>query len=687
MTDPQGEQASALLSAIIASSDDAIISKDLNGIITSWNEGAERIFGYTAEEAIGHSITLLIPSDRLAEEPAIIERLKKGERVDHFETVRQRKDGSLLDISVTVSPIRNAEGEIVGASKVARDITDRKRAEAALEKQRAIIDQISEIGRSLSAELDLEKLLQAVTDTARRLSGAKLGALFYNQVKNSEGGYRLFALSGASRQAFEGFGGPGITSLFAPTVSGAQPVRLDDVSRDPRFGRKPPPDGMPPGHLTVRSYLAVPIVGRKGMVFGGLFLGHPDAGVFGESEERLVSGLVAQAAIAVENAQLYEIEQRLRLEAEQAGRSKDKFLAMLGHELRNPLSSVRNAAVAGSLDPACTQRALEIVRRGADQLTRLVDDLLDVARITQGKIVLHRNWVRLATVVEHALETARGVIEEKSIEIATSLPAVALDVKGDHTRLEQVLVNLIGNAAKFTHPGGRIQISLEQVGQEAVLRVRDDGVGIPPDLLPNVFDLFAQGESGLARTAAGLGIGLTVARQIVELHGGRVEAHSEGVGAGAEFVVHLPALREAKARASDTRLPVPAVRRSTRILVVEDNEDAAFSLAMLLQHFGHQVEIAGDGSAAIELARRLRPELMFVDIGLPGMDGYEVARRVRQEMGRGVVLAALTGYGGLEEKQLAAAAGFDHHFSKPIDPQALRALAEAPRGPKAGYRL
>ena len=665
-------RASALLSAIVASSDDAIISKNLDGFITSWNKSAEQMFGYTAEEAIGRSITLLIPPDRQAEEPKILGQLKRGERVDHFETVRQRKDGSLLDISVTISPIRDADGRIIGASKVARDISDRRRAEAELERQRAIIDQLNEIGRALSAELDLEKLLQTVTDIARRLSGARFGAVYYNAPGDRQDRERLSTFSGAPREAFG--------ALFAPTLAGERVIRLDDVTQDARLAAMASDPG---GQFVVRSYLAVPIVARRVRVLGRLVLGHPDVGVFTEREERLVFGLIAQAAIALENAQLYETEQRLRIESEKASRSKDEFLAMLGHELRNPLSSVRNAAVAGSLDPSLSERAFEIVRRGADQLVRLVDDLLDVARVTQGKIALRLDRVRLVSVVEHALETTRELTEQKQLAFRTLLPRAALDVDGDQTRLEQVVTNLIANAAKFTEPGGQIQVSLEQEGQEAVLRVSDNGIGIAPDLLPQVFDLFTQGESGLARTAGGLGIGLTVARQIIGLHGGRIEAHSAGVGAGAEFVVRLPALPKAEAAASKTASSTPAVRRSTRVLVVEDNDDAAYSLAMLLEHFGHRVEIVREGAAAIAAARRVRPDLMIVDIGLPGMDGYEVARRVREELGPGVVLVALTGYGGQEERNRAGAAGFDRHFTKPIDPQVLRALAEAPRSPRA----
>jgi PAS domain S-box-containing protein len=373
---------------------------------------------------------------------------------------------------------------------------------------------------------------------------------------------------------------------------------------------------------------------------------------------------------------LLAIAQRAREDAESANRAKDEFLAMLGHELRNPLSAVRNAIFAAGLDPAYRERALEIARRQADQLGRLVDDLLDVARITHGRIPLRAQRVRFGSIVERAVETARPFVEERAHTLTVTPSPADLEVDGDVTRLEQVVVNLVNNAAKFTPPGGEIRLTVDREGAHAVLRVRDSGVGLAPEMLQRVFDLFAQADRGLDRAQGGLGIGLTVVRRLVELHGGRVEARSDGLGRGAEFVVRLPALAQAVEAAAPGRAvaAAPAEKR-VRVLLVEDNPDAAETLMMLLQLLGHHVRIAPDGFSALELAATNVPDVILVDIGLPGMDGYEVARRIRADVRlRRVLLVALTGYGREEDKQHAMAAGFDYHLVKPVDPRALQGL-------------
>jgi len=663
------------LAAIVESSDDAIVGKTLEGVVTSWNAGAERLFGYSAAEMVGRTVSRIIPEDCSDDLPTILGAVRRGERVHHYETQRIRKDGRRIDVSLTVSPIHDGQGRIVGASKIARDITDRKRAEEELRQQRAMLDTLYEVGLTLSAELDVDKLLQTVTDAATSSTGAQFGAFFYNQPDDHDGHYMLFALSGAPRAAFERFGMPRNTAIFAPTFAGTAVVRSDDVTADPRYGLNRPHHGMPPGHLPVRSYLAVPVTGRGGTVFGGLFLGHAERGRFGEQSERMAVGLAAHAAVAIDNARLYETERRLRDEAERSSRTKDEFLAMLGHELRNPLSSVRNAIVSASVDPTRRDRALGIARRGSDQLVRMVDDLLDVARITQGKITLRRERVRLAGVVERAVETTRELVSERAHHLTVTLPDDALEVDGDQTRLEQVVVNLVTNAAKYTERGGHIDVVVEQEGNDAVVRVRDDGAGIAPEMLTRVFDLFAQGERGLERASGGLGIGLTVVRRIVEMHGGRVEALSRGLGTGTEFVVRLAALTPAPDDATPASVPAAPKRRPTRILLVEDNPDVAEGMVMLLELLGHHVQLAADGDTALALARTSPPEAMLVDIGLPGMDGYEVARRIRQEPAcAGVFLVALTGYGREEDKQRAHAAGFDHHLTKPVELHALSGL-------------
>ena len=557
------------------------------------------------------------------------------------------------------------------AQALETEMGQRKEAEAARQKTLRELMTLYAMGRILSAELDLQRLLQTLTDTATQLSGAQFGAFFYNAT-DDQGGHYLYTLSGASQEAFEQFCTPRNTPLLTPTFAGQGVVRLDDVTKDPRYGRNVPHRGTPMGRLPVRSYLAVPVRGRTSEVLGGLFLGHPEPGVFTDDAERVVVGLAAQAAIAIQNARLYEAERNARAEAEAGSRAKDEFLAMLGHELRNPLSAVRNAIVTARLDPSRQVSALDIAGRGADQLARLVDDLLDVARITQGRIALRTQRLPIATIVERAVESVRQLIDERAHTISVQLPPHDAHVEGDSTRLEQVVANLISNAAKYTEPGGRIDVIVERQKDEVALRVRDNGIGIGPDMLPRVFDLFAQADRGLDRAQGGLGVGLTVVKRLVDLHGGRVEAHSDGIGKGAEFVVRLPTVLPGREDAVSSE---GAERACARVLLVEDNGDAGESLMMLLELLGHRARMVHHGSAALEAARADPPDVMLVDIGLPGIDGYEVARRVRQDPAlRHVVLVALTGYGRDEDRQRALGAGFDHHLVKPVNPETLESL-------------
>ncbi|HYF34564.1 MAG TPA: PAS domain S-box protein [Prosthecobacter sp.] len=316
---PDFLSADLLLSAIVGSSDDAIVSKNLNGIVTSWNPAAERIFGYSAAEMIGRPITAIIPPERLNEEPQILDRLRRGERVDHFYTRRVRKDGTYVDVSLTISPIRNKEGVIVGASKIARDVTERKRTEDILRTQKVKMEILNQVGTSLAAERDLQTLVQIVTDAGRELSNAAFGAFFYNTLREDGEAYMLYTLSGAPREAFEKFGMPRNTPLFGPTFAGTETVRVADVLQDPRYGKMAPHHGMPKGHLPVRSYLAVPVISRSGAVLGGLFFGHPEPGIFTEEAEAMIKTLCAEAAVAIDNARLYEklereLEQQRRME-------------------------------------------------------------------------------------------------------------------------------------------------------------------------------------------------------------------------------------------------------------------------------------------------------------------------------------------------------------------------------------
>jgi PAS domain S-box-containing protein len=395
---------------------------------------------------------------------------------------------------------------------------------------------------------------------------------------------------------------------------------------------------------------------------------------------RVAAEIVGLGILVTDITERKVLENELRQRAErlaQADRLKDEFLAMLAHELRNPLAPIRNALhimKQPGADGAIIQQLRDMAERQVQQMARLLDDLLDVSRISRGRITLRTETVDVAAAISRTLEAVRPLVEERCHELTVSLPAGPLRVEADATRLEQVLSNLLNNAAKYTNPGGHIWLTAERDCGAVVLRVRDTGIGIAPEMLPRVFDLFVQAERPLDRSQGGMGIGLTLVKRLVELHGGRVEAHSSGIGHGSEFVVRLPALtdpREARRVATPETADVVALP-GRRVLVVDDNGDAADSLAMMLRLAGQDVRVAYDGTSGLTQAEAFLPELVFLDIGMPGMDGYEVARRLRGEPRlRGVILVALTGWGQDEDRRRSHDAGFNYHFVKPIEPAEL----------------
>ncbi|MBL8795586.1 MAG: response regulator [Planctomycetia bacterium] len=375
-------------------------------------------------------------------------------------------------------------------------------------------------------------------------------------------------------------------------------------------------------------------------------------------------------------------EQAARAEAESATRAKDEFLAMLAHELRNPLAPIRNALEIVRLhDPegrAPSHHAWNIVARQVEHLVRLVDDLLDMSRITRGKINLQLETVGLADVVARAVEASQPLIQARRHELQVDLAAEPLFVRADPVRLSQVLLNLLNNAAKYTPEGGRVSITARSEDGQAVIRVRDTGMGIPAETLPKVFDLFSQAERTLDRAEGGLGIGLTLVQRLVEMHGGSVGAHSDGPGHGSEFTVRIPVL-PAGTRSQETPAPSAALPHTQRrVLVVDDNVDSAESLGILLRLNGHEVRTAYEGRAALDAAREFQPQVVLLDIGLPGLDGFEVARRLRSDPAtQRSCLVAVTGYGQEEDQRRTREAGFNHHLTKPVDPEVLHGLLAA----------
>jgi signal transduction histidine kinase/CheY-like chemotaxis protein len=386
----------------------------------------------------------------------------------------------------------------------------------------------------------------------------------------------------------------------------------------------------------------------------------------------------SRAASALENAQLYH-------EVQQADRQKNEFLSMLAHELRNPLAPIRNAneVLRQKADDTTRVRwAQGVIDRQLTHLVRLVDDLLDVSRLTQGKIRLEVEETELGDVLAQAVEAVRPLMDQFQHELEVIPPSRTFRLMGDRARLTQIVTNLLNNAAKYTDPGGRIHLAAEPDGNAAVIHVRDSGIGIAADLLPTVFNLFTQANRSLDRAQGGLGVGLTLVKRLVELHGGTVEARSEGIGRGSEFIVRLPTLVEPEVNGSAGPVKAAELEKSLpcdrlRAVVVDDNVDAAESLADLLRLFGHEVHVLHDGPTGLAAARNLRPDLVLLDLGLPGMDGFEVARRLRAEPGFEAVMVAVSGYGRDEDRRASREAGMKHHFVKPIDFPALRALLDS----------
>jgi len=662
------------LAAIVESSDDAIISKTLDGTIVSWNRGAEQLYGYTAEEMIGQRLSILVPPSHPDELPELMQRITRGERVEHFETVRVAKDRRRLDVSLTISPVRNSEGKVIGASKIARDITAAKRQEASLRF-------VAEASRLLAEVTDVPSTLQRVAS----LAVPHFADWCTVDMLQEDGEVEQMAVAHVD---------PGKVELARDLQRNhpPDPAALVGVPQILRTGQSEILEEIPDSlleamvkdperlrmmrELGLRSYIGVALR-LRGQVIGVLtFIGAESQQRFTMADLRLAENLAERAATAIENARLYH---QLKL----ADQRKDEFLAMLGHELRNPLASIRNALQLMKTPQATGDMiadARETSERQLRHMVRLVDDLLDVSRIMRGRVEIRREMVELEAIVRQGAEIAQPMIDAHGQQLILSLPGKPLYLEADPSRLTQVVSNLLHNAAKFSPHAGRIWLSLEQQGTQAVLNIKDEGAGIRADLLPHVFELFVQGDQTLERTQGGLGIGLTVVRRLIEMHGGNVSAASEGVGLGAEFTITLPGLCEPPPQAAGkTARKVAAIPR--RVLVVDDNVDSADMVALLLKLSGHQVRLAHTGPDALTAAEDFLPELILLDIGLPGMNGYEVARHLRQQpQFAATVLAALTGYGQESDRQRSKEAGFDLHYVKPLAPKTLEQLVADPRG-------
>jgi PAS domain S-box-containing protein len=628
--------------------DYAIFLLDPQGHVITWNAGAQQIKQYLAEEIIGqHFSRFYTPEAVQRGWPAYELKVAQAEGRFEDEGWRVRKDGTQFWANVVITALHDPAGNLRGFAKVTRDMSERKRAEdnarqlleettarRVAEESAGIIQSQRERLRVTLASIgdavistDLDGRIDFLNPIAQHLVGWP-----EEEAINRPLSEVFHIINEETRQPVDN---PALRALQDGRVQGLANHTIL-IARDET--ERPIDDS------------AAPIRDAAGTVVGSVL-------VF-----RDISRL-KQA-----NAALREADRR-----------KDEFLAILAHELRNPLAPIRNSLQVlkmQQIDEQTAQQSCDVMERQVHHLVRLVDDLLDVSRVMRGKIELRKEQIELATVVARAVETAQPLIETHGHRLDLSVPSDSLLLDADPIRLAQVVGNLLTNAAKYTPPGGRLWVAAHKEGHQAVLLIRDNGIGIAPDMLPHVFELFVQADHSSTKSHGGLGIGLTIVKNLVEMHGGTVTARSHGLGRGSEFELHLPIADKRKAAT-----PSPVLERQRpaatghRLLVVDDNRDSAQSLAMLLRLQGHEVQVAHDGDSALALARSYGPNFVLLDIGMPGMDGYEVARRMRQLPGlENVVLAALTGWGQPEDRRRTAEAGFDHHLVKPLEPLVLENL-------------
>lgn len=529
--------------------DQAVIVTQLDGRIVYWNLSAQELYGWSAAEVLGRNIVDVTPSTiSRAQAVELMDRLRSGEKWSgEFEV--QRRDGSTFPALITNTPIRDARNNLIGIIGFSEDLTRHKELQAKLREETETVETINRIGQLLSAELDLQRLVQTVTDAATDLTGAEFGAFFYNVIDERGESYTLYTLSGVSRDHFASFPMPRNTHIFGPTFRGEAVIRLENVQRDPRYGQNAPYQGMPPGHLPVVSYLAVPVVLRSGEILGGLFFGHSQPGIFTARVERIAVGLAAQTAIAMDNARLFQ-------QAQQAIRTRDEFLSLAAHELKTPITSIlgyvqvlQRRVKQDGLASERNERALQTVAQQAKRLNQLINSLFDLSRLQIGQLAIERTAVDLRELVQRIVEEMQPTIERHTLAFRADHFEQAPIVMGDALRLEQVVQNLLHNAVKYSPDGGVIDIRVTPGGKDrrhtrhVCIEISDGGIGIPAESLPHLFRRFFRAKNVEQTQISGVGVGLYVAKEIVTLHGGSIDVEStEGVGS--TFHVCLP-LRDA----------------------------------------------------------------------------------------------------------------------------------------------
>jgi PAS domain S-box-containing protein len=855
MPDQPSDFSAHRLAAIVESSEDAIISKDLDGVIASWNKAAERLFGYSAEEAIGQRMTLLIPADRTAEEAAVLARIRRNEVVDHFETIRQRKDGSLLDVSVTISPIRDSTGRIIGVSNITRDITDRRRAEAELEELRRRLMALLSASSDILQSPTMDDVQAATIATAQHLLHADAYALwrmdpvsgtwaircsdhlsdtFAARLLEADGSHpglaplpfseplpvpdvtaepmlkpqnEAYAAEGIRSMlvvplSVEGLRsgtivfywrtahtfssveietGRALASLASAAVSAAHLYEASEYAKqqatflaktgeifsssleyektlaavanlavpyiadwctvdligegsklqrvamahvDPskvdfakRLQERYPEDPNAPGgvhqvirtgqpvmmstiprellvaaardtehlrlldELVLTSYICVPMTARRRTLGALTFVSAESGRHYTASDLQFAQDLASRAALAIDNAHAYR-------QATEANRLKDDFLATLSHELRTPLNAVLGYAKMldmHMLEPSRQAHAISVIERNANSLKQIIEDVLDISRIVSGKLRLNVQAVQVSEIVKTAVATLVPAADAKNIRLQSVLDPQTPPISGDPDRLQQIVWNLLSNAVKFTPKGGRVQIMLQRVNSHVEIVVSDTGRGISPEFAPHLFERFRQADSAFSREHGGLGLGLAIVRELVELHGGTVRASSDGAGRGATFTVELPAMIVHQTGSTGPRRVHPRTDEGPgaaisnrlegiRVMAVDDEDDALALLTEILEAAGAQVLTASSGPRALTMLGALVPDVLIADVGMPDMDGLQLIQRVRQHpnpAARSIPAVALTAYARAQDRIAALGNGFQMHIAKPVDPAEL----------------
>ena len=756
------QRAQARLAAIVEFSGDAIITKNLNSIIQTWNIGAERLFGYTAEEVIGKPVTIIFPAERLNEEDAILEKLRRGQAVERLETVRVAKDGRKIPVSVSISPLKDAEGNVTGASKIIHDVTDIVAAREALIREKELLattlasigdgvivtDTQSRVtflnpeaerltgwansnaeGRPLSvvfrivnertrrvAENPVDKALRLGTvvglanhtmllredgaeflidDSAapiRNNDGSLFGVVLVfrdvtEQRKLYEAREQLAAIVEYSGEAIATKNLDGIIQTWNAGAEKLFAYRADEIIGKPVTILIPPDRlseedeilsrlrrGLPAERLeTIRlkkdgtpipvSVTVSPIKNPEGEVIGA---------------SKLIQDITARTLLETQRQQLLAREQSLRAQAEAAGRVKDEFLATVSHELRTPLSSILGWATMlnrGGIEPAIASRGLESIERNARAQAQLIEDLLDVSRIISGKLRLDIKPVTLTSIIEEALDAVRPAAEAKSIQLKINIDPAANYLRADPARLQQIIWNLLSNSIKFTTSGGEVIVDVGRTGSMVAISVSDTGEGIDPKFLPYVFDRFQQADSSVTRRHGGLGLGLAITRHLVEMHGGSVEAQSEGEGRGATFTVKLPTPAtpvETSFTSDNGKVDHQSSLnlRGVKVLAVDDSSDTRQLVSVVLEHCGALVTTASSVREALDIFDSWKADVIICDIGMPEQDGYAFIRTIRQlppEQGGDTPAIALTGYARVEDRLQALRAGYQMFVPKPIE--------------------